>query len=134
MAVIMKNKAWAMYGGHSRGSDGFSLNGKTRFMSGGDRLGKSSRNTPTSDVLVKSSVMNTSGMLENRFKGILHGPWVKRVDVDLVRELKSFSCPVKDGVRVCGPFTKNMSHSTEEHLLKLAVKKGRKEAFIRCAN
>ena len=123
----MKNKARAMYGGHSQGNDGFSLNGKSRLMSGvGDRLGKSSRITPTSDVLVKSSVMNTSGMLENRFMGILHGSypktWVKRFDVDLVRKSKVV-CPVIDGVvKPCGPYSKNLIYNREERLLQLTAK------------
>ena len=117
--VALKNKAHAMYDSHSRGNDGFSLNGKSRFTSGvGANLGRSVTRTPfrgtepmghgggprcrvsgiearvnhcngpqyprfvansgtciTRQYLVKPSVMNTSGMIQSRFMGILHGTY-----------------------------------------------------------
>jgi len=124
--VALKNKARAMWDPHSRGKDGFSLNGKSRFTSGvGVNLAKSVTRTPfrgtepmghgggprcrvagiearvnhcngpqyprfvansgacsTLQYLVKPSVMNTSGMIQTRFMGILHGTypktWVQR--------------------------------------------------------
>jgi hypothetical protein len=45
--VALKKKAHALWDSHSRGSDGFSLHGKTRFTSGvGANLGKSVTRTP----------------------------------------------------------------------------------------
>jgi hypothetical protein len=45
--VALKRKSHALWDSHSRGSDGFSLNGKTRFTSGvGANLGKSVTRTP----------------------------------------------------------------------------------------
>ena len=45
--VALKNKASALWGSHSQGAEGFSLNGKTRFTSGvGANLGKSVTRTP----------------------------------------------------------------------------------------
>ena len=167
-----------MYGSHSKGKDGFSLNGKTRFTSGvGANLGKSVTRTPfrgsepmghgggercrlggwrarvnhcdgpqyprkvsnsgsccAQQTLVKVSVMNTKGMIESRFKGILHGAypktWVKAPQPEnssyLLKVVGNESgCPnvVTHGegtvkaTNGCGPYAKTLHPTTEAHLL-----------------
>ena len=161
--VAMKNKAFAMHSSHSRGKEGFSLNGRTRFKGPGQvSLGDSVTRTPfkgtepkghgggsscrvggrwarqcgsgkyprivsnsgacTPQTLVKTSTMNTKGMLEEKFKGILHGTypktWVKSmVDDDVVRQasVRPFLCPAAPDSgkpNICGPFAKNVLTET----------------------
>jgi hypothetical protein len=189
--VALKNKARAMWGSHSQGTEGFSLNGKTRFTSGvGSNLGKSVTRTPfkgmepkghgggqrcrvggiqarvnhcngpayprvvsnsgtcfTRQYLVKTSVVNTSGMIQGRFMGILHGTyprtWVQaQASVGHGEKLvaaaaaavvaSSIGCgsakkTVSSGegsieaTRGCGPYSHTPSHTTEEHLLRVTA-------------
>jgi len=178
--VALKNKARAMYDSHSRGTDGFSLNGKARFTSGvGQNLGKSVTRTPfkgaepaghgggkrcrvggiharenhcngspylrfvansgtclTRQVLVKHSVMNTSGMIQERFMGILHGTYPKTwVQPPLLSNSSYQEKHAAEEVRCatttkttelvwppCGPYAKPVKpETTEEHLKKLTA-------------
>ena len=173
--VAMKNKAFAMHTSHSRGKDGFSLNGRTRFKGPGQvSLGESVTRTPfrgtepmghgggtscrvggrwarecgsgkypriisnsgfpcTPQILVKPSSMNTKGMIEERFKGILHGTypktWVKSmVEDDVVREKSAqpFLCPESNAdseeSNRCGPYAKNVLTETyRERALRITA-------------
>ena len=161
-----------MYGSHTGGADGFSLNGRTRFTSGiGANLGKSVTRTPfrgtepmghgggercrvggwrarvnhcdgpqyprivsnsgsccVQQTLVKVSVKTTTGMLQDRFKGILHGAypktWVKSPLVDHSTHLKhvvgnEIGCPGVittgegsiEATLGCGPYSKDVPPS-----------------------
>ena len=169
----MKNKAYAMHTSHSRGKDGFSLNGKARFKGPGQvSLGESVTRTPfrgnepmghgggsacrsggrfaracgsgkyprvvsnsgsscTRQTLVTPSTMNTKGMLENRYMGILHGTypktWVKSMGQhDVVESAASspFACPPPeiDSPNLCGPFSKNVLTETySERALRITA-------------
>ena len=142
----MKAKSLTLYGKcHSKGPDGFSLNGKLRLPSQGENLGRSVTRTPfrgpapmghgggatcklkgwraricgnkfpveiqhsclgTPQTLVKRSTMNQSGMLEEKYMGILNGNYPKtqvyRVEKDMSDYIhtlgrKTLSCNVGTG-------------------------------------
>jgi len=158
--VAMKNKAFAMHTSHSRGKDGFSLNGRSRFKGPGQvslgvtrtpfrgnepmghgggascrvggraaracgagkypRIISNSGKAYTPQTLVHDSTMNTAGMLQKRYMGILHGTypntWVKSmVSEDGVKKAASepILCPQPETEpNLCGPYAKNVLTET----------------------
>jgi len=175
--VALKKKAHAMYDSHSRGSDGFSLNGKVRFTSGvGSNLGKSVTRTPfhgvepkgyggggrcrvggiearvcgreyvkfvansgtchTPQFSVKPSAINTTGMIQKRFTGILHGKYphtwvqppqdsskthVERLSAATVAcETDSNGVGSIEATKGCGPYSKRVGpETTEERMFRI---------------